>query len=160
MSVFIQFDKVSAVLTKGENLTRKAGALLSDRSIHSTVPVSGDAPPATFVQSLGDRLDPHLLECYPPIDLAAQIMGCSVRSLQRRLAEECTCYRDVIEKVRCVKAMSQLHDDGATITELALMLGYSEHSAFTRAFRRWTGTSPSEYRERVTQTPLPSASSA
>jgi AraC-like DNA-binding protein len=128
--------------------------------MHSTVPVSGDAPPATFAWSLADCFDPYLLECYPPVALAAEMMGCSVRTLQRRLAAERTSYRDVVDKARCLKAMSQLRDDGDSITELALMLGYSEHSAFTRAFRRWTGTSPSEFREHVTQTPLPSTSSA
>jgi len=131
----------------------------SNGSMRSTVSVSDETPPATFVESLEACLDSYLLDGYPSIDLAAEIMCCSKRRLQRGLTTEGTTYREIVEKVRCLKAVSHLSDDEISVAELALMLGYSEHSAFTRAFRRWTGASPSDYRERVTQKPSPIACS-
>jgi AraC-like DNA-binding protein len=117
-------------------------------------PESRDALPCTFAQSMEACLELYLLECYPPVALAAEIMGCSVRTLQRSLAAEHTTYRDLIEKVRCLSAISQLRTGNESIADLAMKLGYSEHSAFTRAFRRWTGSSPTEYRICATQTPM------
>lgn len=65
--------------------------------------------------------------------------------LQRRLAAESTSPTDLVETVRraCVLALVEA---GASLAEIAWMLGYSEPSAFHRAFRRWTGTTPTAWR--------------
>ena len=71
----------------------------------------------------------------------------STRTLQRRLASEGTSFRALVdqERVGAARAFLALPDLGAD--EIADRLGYSEASAFVRAFRRWTGTTPGEYRQ-------------
>jgi AraC-like DNA-binding protein len=105
-----------------------------------------DQPPATLSETLEACLPAYLLEGYPHATLAAEIAGCSMRTLQRRLAKEGNTYGRIIDQVRCRVAISQLQDGEVKLDQLSQQLGYSEQSAFTRAFRRWTGIPPSEYR--------------
>ncbi|WAS91368.1 AraC family transcriptional regulator [Nannocystis punicea] len=76
----------------------------------------------------------------------ARALGTSERTMQRRLREAGTSFRDVVDEVRREAALAQLGRRDATVTDIAFMLGFSDLSAFSRAFRRWTGASPSEYR--------------
>ncbi len=70
----------------------------------------------------------------------------SVRTLNRRLRAEGTGYREVADAAAFEKARQRLADPGAGIQEIAYELGFSEPSAFHRAFRRWAGVSPQKYR--------------
>jgi AraC-like DNA-binding protein len=70
----------------------------------------------------------------------------SERSIQRSLTEESTSYREIVDEVRKGLALSHLSRPGTTAADVAFLLGFSEPSAFTRAFRRWTGTSPTQFR--------------
>jgi len=88
-----------------------------------------------------------LQEGYPRIDWVAAKLGTTSRSLQRRLSECGTSFADLVDGVLSRHAKSLLRDSGASITDIALKLGYSDPAHFTRAFRRWTGTSPSAYRQ-------------
>ena len=111
---------------------------------------AGDVgPPGTAAEALEACIEPHLLEGYPPVSVAAEIMGWSVRRLQRSLQLQGTSYRRVIDRVRLRRADRALRHGKASITEIALSLGYSDDTAFTRAFRRWTGFAPSEFRSRA-----------
>ncbi|WP_338089162.1 helix-turn-helix transcriptional regulator [Nannocystis pusilla] len=76
----------------------------------------------------------------------ARALGTSERTMQRRLRQAGTSFRDVVDDVRREAALAQLGRRDATVTDIAFMLGFSDLSAFSRAFRRWTGASPSEYR--------------
>lgn len=77
--------------------------------------------------------------------LAAQL-AVSSQTLRRRLAEEDTSVRALLDDVRRDAAISSLVDTDETVAELSERLGFSEQSAFTRAFRRWTGSTPGAYR--------------
>jgi len=79
------------------------------------------------------------------IDLA-RAMGLSSRTLQRKLAEYDMSYRGVLEAVRYDLAMRYLDDSTKTVTDITFLLGFSEQSAFTRAFKRWSGQAPTAYR--------------
>jgi AraC-like DNA-binding protein len=57
-------------------------------------------------------------------------------------------YKDAVELTRQTMARTYLDQRQLPLTEIAFLLGYSELSAFTRAFTRWTGVSPSTYRKR------------
>ena len=135
------------------------GAIEFPRTLLSCTHASADAHPAgsdaatpdetapgTLSRTLEACLEPYLLEGYPHIDLVAEIAGCNMRNLQRKLATEQTTYSEVVDNVRCRAAMSRLRDSALNLDQIAHRLGYSEHAAFTRAFRRWTGITPSEYR--------------
>ncbi len=89
----------------------------------------------------------HLHEGAPSAATVAARLGCSSRTLQRRLLEERTTLRDLIEQVRMTRAKSLL-DTQISLTETAFLLGYSEMTNFSRAFSRWTGQRPSEWRAR------------
>jgi AraC-like DNA-binding protein len=76
----------------------------------------------------------------------ARKLGMSRQTLHRRLAAEGTSFQAMVASLRRETAVAQLASDTLSIAELALLLGYSESSAFYRAFRSWTGESPSEFR--------------
>jgi len=73
----------------------------------------------------------------------------SERSLQRRLAEESVRFEALTDDVRREMAARYLADRKVAIAEIAYLLGYSEPSAFHRAFKRWTGSTPAEARQRL-----------
>ena len=72
----------------------------------------------------------------------------SERTLQRRLKDEGVTFAALVDEVRPDLARMYLADPKLAIFEVAFLLGYSEPSAFNRAFRRWTGTSPSDFRSK------------
>lgn len=74
-------------------------------------------------------------------------LGMSSRSLRRRLAELGTSYQMIIEQLRRGRAVELLLHSNRTIEDIAGELGYQDPSNFGRAFRRWTGKSPRQYRE-------------
>jgi AraC-like DNA-binding protein len=81
------------------------------------------------------------------VDRVAKRLGMTSRSLQRRLKDEGTSFNAVREDVR--KELSRRYlADNLSIAEISFLLGFSEPSAFFRAFKRWTGTTPLEARRR------------
>jgi AraC-like DNA-binding protein len=79
-------------------------------------------------------------------DVMAEQLHMSRRTLQRKLAEADLTYQKLVDDTRRDLAMRHLEDPRHSITDVTFLLGFSQQSAFTRAFRRWTGMSPSEYR--------------
>ena len=81
----------------------------------------------------------------------ASALGMSQRNFQRKLGELGLTYQKLLDETRHELARRYLDDPSKSVTEVAFLLGFSEQSAFTRAFRHWSGMSPSVYRgERVT----------
>ncbi len=78
-------------------------------------------------------------------DLASDL-HMSRRSLQRRLAEADASYQSLVDDTRRDMGLRYIEDPAKSATDITFLLGYSQQSAFTRAFRRWTGMSPTEYR--------------
>jgi AraC-like DNA-binding protein len=76
-------------------------------------------------------------------------LGVHPKALVRRLGAQGMSYRDLVEQVRYELAEQQLRRPEARICDVALLLGYSDKSAFNRAFKRWSGCSPLEYRKRL-----------
>jgi AraC-like DNA-binding protein len=83
----------------------------------------------------------------PEQDIATSL-HMSRRTLQRKLAEADLTYQQLLDDTRHELALCYVDDPGRSLTEITFLLGFSGQSAFTRAFRRWTGTSPSGYRAR------------
>ena len=90
----------------------------------------------------------HLPDGQPQRPRIATILGMSERTLQRRLAAEGTGFSQALDAVRADLANLYVTRGTHTLSEIAFLLGYTELSPFTRAFKRWTGMAPSAYRER------------
>jgi AraC-like DNA-binding protein len=114
-----------------------------------------EAEPAAardFVASIREAIE--TLSCgedYPTIRTTAEYVGMSVRTLQRRLAQAGASHHVLVAQARFATAAVVLERTDAKILELALNLGYSDHANFTRAFRRWAGCAPREYRSNNTR---------
>lgn len=76
----------------------------------------------------------------------AHALQMSPRSLQRRLSEQGQSFQTLLGQTRQQLAEAYLRDPNVELAEVALLLGYSEQSAFTRAFRQWTGQAPLQWR--------------
>jgi AraC-like DNA-binding protein len=85
----------------------------------------------------------------PNLSRAAKAIGVSARTLQRQLQEYGLSFAELLDDTRRGLAIEYLKNRENTLTEIAFLLGYSEVSAFNRAFKRWTGKTPSDYRRQV-----------
>ena len=93
-----------------------------------------------------DAIAQALSEGPPRMADIARGLGLSARSLHRRLADHGMTFRALTEDTRRDLALGLLRDDRHSLSEIAFLAGFSEQSAFTRAFRRWMGTTPASYR--------------
>jgi AraC-like DNA-binding protein len=82
------------------------------------------------------------------LEEVASLTGMSARTLKRRLADLGTAFSTLLEDEQRERALVLLRSDELSIDEIASRVGYSEVANFTRAFRRWTGTTPAAYRRR------------
>jgi AraC-like DNA-binding protein len=102
--------------------------------------------PESFPETLRDAIIPYLGAQKMSKRLAAEISGVSPRTLNRRLSEQGTSYAELLDQARLAKAASMLTETDEKLLDISLMLGYENAANFSRAFRRWTGISPREYR--------------
>lgn len=90
-----------------------------------------------------------------PLDECAAQLGISARTLRRRLQERGLSYQDLADGVRADFARGYLESSRLSIECIAERLGFSESNSFSRAFRRWTGMSPRDFRKRDARPPWP-----
>lgn len=102
--------------------------------------------PSQLLVRLKRLLQERLPAGDPPQAEVAEALGLNPRTLQRKLADAGTTYRDLINDTRHALALEYLDRTAYSVSEIAYLLGFAEVSGFTRAFRRWTGTSPSAWR--------------
>lgn len=88
---------------------------------------------------------------HPPIEAVAAVANTSVRTFQRRLSVSGRTYKKLVDEVRLAAARKALVGSDAPLKAIAFELGFAEQASFTRAFRRWTGQAPSQYRKRQRQ---------
>src|SRR5258708_24092035 len=79
------------------------------------------------------------------MESVASTLAMSVPTLRRRLEEEGTTFSDLVDGIRKELAEQLLRDPRRTVSEIAFLLGFSHAPAFHKAFRRWTGSTPSEH---------------
>lgn len=89
-----------------------------------------------------------LPEGQPSKSQVARRLGMSERTLHRRLADEGASFQDLVTGVRQEAAESLLGSGRHSVVEVAFLTGFSDQTAFTRAFKRWTGHTPAAFRER------------
>ncbi|WP_419811401.1 AraC family transcriptional regulator ligand-binding domain-containing protein [Bacterioplanoides sp.] len=88
-------------------------------------------------------------EAYPTLMVMAKCLDSSPRTLNRQLAQLNTSYQQVIDESRCERAMTWLSAPDYSVDDIAHRLGYNDPSNFGRAFRRWLGMSPREFRKKT-----------
>ena len=84
---------------------------------------------------------------FPDIEYVAEKMEMSTRTLRRRLKEQGSTYRELLDEVRFGLARQYLAKTNLPMDEICTLLGYSESGNFSHAFRRWSGQSPSDWRQ-------------
>jgi AraC-like DNA-binding protein len=82
----------------------------------------------------------------PEVRSVAKVMQLSTRTLQRRLSDEGVTFMRVVAQARFAVAQQMLDDPARKVIDIALDLGYSDPAHFARAFARWTGLAPREFR--------------
>ena len=90
-----------------------------------------------------------LSEGLPKMADIARRLGLSARSFHRRLAEQGLSFQALTEETRREIAIGMLEDERYALSEIAFLTGYSEQSAFNRAFKRWTGDTPANFRKTI-----------
>lgn len=104
------------------------------------------APAAEPIGQLEQTIESNLDRCDMSLQLTAAIIGTSPRTLQRHLAQDNTSFSRTLQAVRFRNAQSLLQDSKTPLTVIAKRLGYTDSANFIRAFKRWTGVAPSEFR--------------
>ena len=127
-------------LTAGAHLLQQhAERLLSRRAQYQ--PTIVDQVRAAIVRNLAqDRVR---------LAAIAEELGLSPRTLQRKLSEAGASYQAVLDGARFALAQDYLRQPGLSLADIAFLLGYQEQSAFTHAFKEWSGTNPGAWRERL-----------
>lgn len=118
--------------------TRHADALMEELASKGSVRASVEA-----------RMLPELHEGSLSMDALARDLGMSRQTLYRRLKDEGVTFAEVHDDLRHRMALDYLTARKVSVNEAAYLLGFSEASSFVRAFKRWTGSSPTAYRDRV-----------
>lgn len=127
-------------------------SLLNLPMLRNNVPqqlVTDFSPVSTLTSKLErllNSIQPHLIL---NINLLAEMAGVSSRTLQRKLAEEGTSLSEVIDQWRFKQAIQLFENPEIRVQDVCQQLGYSNPPNFVRAFRRWTGFTPNQYREQL-----------
>lgn len=106
----------------------------------------GLPPEDGFVAAVRRAVGESMGHGEPTLTAVARALALGARTLQRRLTDAETDFTALVNDTRRRFALRYLDDPKHTLTEIAYLLGYSEASAFTRAFKRWTGSTPAERR--------------
>jgi len=124
------------------SLLAEAPAIESVATGHAIVLSSNSA----FMNRVHEILVRSLQQGEPTAEVIAIQLNMSTRTFHRKLKEEGAVFRDVLREVRKILAQQYLLDPKLRLPEVALMLGYSEQSAFSRAFKLWFGKTPLAYK--------------
>jgi len=104
-------------------------------------------PSNTWAEAVSQTINQLLLKGeQPKLADVAREFSLSSRQLQNKLSAEGTSYRKLLEQIRKKMALRYLQEPDVNLYDIAFLLGFSDQSAFNHAFKRWTGTSPGEYR--------------
>ena len=101
----------------------------------------------SLVRTTKEEIARVLSEGLPKMADVARELGFSVRSFHRRLADHGASFQTLAEETRREIALSMLRDATCPLSEIAFLTGFSEQSAFNRAFKRWTNQTPANYRK-------------
>lgn len=142
---------IDALLFSPETLAQPN--ILGDEGIsrylvsHLDAELSGITQAPPLVRQAKDAIAQALSEGVPKMAEIARGLGLSARSFHRRLSEHGISFQTLTEETRRDLAEGLLRADSHSLAEIAFLTGFSEQSSFTRAFKRWVGTTPASYRK-------------
>lgn len=151
----VRFDaEDTAVVLRPEDLALpmpKADAQLGAflRNMANDALASRPGRPASPHDRIRGIVAEELQRGVPGLDQIARRLATSERTLRRRLEESGTSFRALVDETRADLARSYVADPRLPLSEVAFLLGFSEPSAFHRAFKRWTGATPQAFRKRT-----------
>ena len=148
----VRFDAdLDAVLYDNETLARRNSP--GDEGIprHLVTHLDAELSEITLTPDLVERAKAAIAQALsggaPRMAEIASGLGMSARSFHRRLSDHGLSYQGLTEQTRRDLAEGLLRDERHSLAEIAFLTGFSEQSAFTRAFKRWVGTTPATYRK-------------
>lgn len=148
----VTFDAdLDAVLISREAMERQN--ILGDEGIsrylmsHLDAELANVATTSPVVNQAKDAIARALSEGTPRMADIAKRLGLSARSFHRRLSEHGLSFQTLTDETRRELAEGLLRDEQHSLAEVAFLTGFSEQSSFTRAFKRWLGTTPASYRK-------------
>jgi len=104
--------------------------------------------PDVFATRVRDLVARDISNKLPDLEAAAAALELSPSALKRRLADRGTSYTKIVDDTRRQLALGYMADASLSLVDVAYLCGFSEQSAFNRAFKRWTGMPPGEFRRR------------
>jgi AraC-like DNA-binding protein len=99
-----------------------------------------------FRREVASAISRELADGHAEIGRVAERLGLHPKALGRKLRAEGTTYSELLDQIRLHLARRFLEQGSVGVAEIAFRLGYSEKSAFNRAFKRWTGHAPESFR--------------
>jgi AraC-like DNA-binding protein len=105
-------------------------------------------PALDFVTMVRSALRARFTEGNASLDSVARSLHLSARTLRRRLGDHKTSFREQLDELRADLGRARVADAAHPLKAIAAELGFSDQSTFQRAFKRWTGLTPAQYRER------------
>jgi AraC-like DNA-binding protein len=103
--------------------------------------------PLTWERKVRDAIEEQLPEGEPSAEHIAKALHLSLRSLQRHLADEGCRFDTLLNESRENLALLHLRDPQCSLSEVSYLLGFADTSSFSRAFKRWTGMTPGQFRD-------------
>jgi AraC-like DNA-binding protein len=137
---------VSAVAIPRRLLTIALPAAREQRIENKDAGSKISAPPSDFISSVALVIKDTAADRPTSLKRVGEAVGTSARSLQRQLADLGLTFSELLARIRLSHARELLRDPAVKIIDVAFELGYSDPANFTRAFSRWTGVPPREYR--------------
>ncbi|MGB2247415.1 MAG: AraC family transcriptional regulator ligand-binding domain-containing protein [Alcanivorax sediminis] len=137
----LAFDKANAQQMLAASDTQLAAML--DATLAQRL---AEAEQSSLASRLTLWIEQRLPDGEPAQADAAEECCMSTRSLQRRLSDEGLSWKQLLEDTRKTLVERHLRTPGMTVTQMAFLLGFSEVSAFSRAFKKWYGVSPSQFK--------------
>lgn len=120
--------------------------LFSVLDAHARMLLEQRPGPPGITGRVRDAIEAELRGGDPKLESIAKRLAMSPRTLQRRLRDEGAVFNDVLDAMRFQAAKSYLAPGDIAATEVAYLLGFAEPSSFNRAFKRWSGRTPTDYR--------------
>jgi AraC-like DNA-binding protein len=144
--------RLAATDTMGARLSFPSDWLLRSLRLelvntHPGPKLSERIPPSSVKDALRDTLQPYLHEPDLSNERIAQLCGLTMRTLSRNLTAFGTTPQKEVAHMRQLRAEYLLQHSDSSIAEIAYQVGYTDTTVFTRAFKRWTGKVPSEFRK-------------